>query len=165
MHSTRSIAFVIKGMYYIQTTITSPENLILIRTLANRLALKDKRESTGEWDWFEECLTYTNSILPEAMLLSWLITGKPAYLEIAKKTFSFLILKTFNGNGIEVISNKHWLKKGRKAGKYGKQPIDVANTIITLSRFFEVLADENYRIKMVKAFNWFLGDNRLNQII
>lgn len=165
MHSTRAMAFVIKGMYYIQSTMKSQANLVLIKTLANRLVQMYKHEASKEWEWFEEYLTYANSILPEAMLYTGLLTGKKTYLEIARKSFRFLISKTFNGNGIEVISNKKWLKKGQKAGKYGEQPIDVAYTIMTLSKFYEVFQDENYHLKMVKAFNWFLGDNRLHQII
>ena len=148
-----------------QSTIKTPENVALIKTLANRLVQMYKHESGKEWEWFEEYMTYANSILPEAMLYTWLLTGKPIYLEIAKKSFNFLISKTFNGNGIEVISNRNWLIKGHEAGKFGEQPIDVAYTIMTLSKFYEIFQEENYRLKMVKAFNWFLGDNRLHQII
>jgi len=73
--------------------------------------------------------------------------------------------RTFNENGIEVISNKTWLQKGQEAGRFGEQPIDVAYTIMTLSEFYNVLEDEEYRAKMTIAFNWFLGNNRLHQII
>jgi len=71
----------------------------------------------------------------------------------------------FNENGIEVISNKDWLQKDEEAPKFGEQPIDVAYTIMTLSKFYDVFKDEEYRRKMVIAFNWFLGNNRLHQII
>jgi hypothetical protein len=36
---------------------------------------------------------------------------------------------------------------------------------MTLSKFYEEFEDEEYLIKMETAFNWFLGDNRLHQII
>ena len=73
--------------------------------------------------------------------------------------------QTFNENGIEVISNKNWLQKGQEAGHFGEQPIDVAYTIMTLSKFYDVFMDEEYRQKMETGFNWFLGENRLHQII
>ena len=110
-------------------------------------------------------LTYANSILPEAMLYAWLITGESVYREIALSSFNFLLSKTFNENGIEVISNRGWLKKGEVASHFGEQPIDVAYTIMTLSRFYEAFGDEEYLIKMEIAFNWFLGNNRLHQTI
>ncbi len=124
-----------------------------------------RHESVEKWDWFEGYLTYANSILPEAMLYAWLLTGETIYKDIAISSFNFLLSQTFNENGIEVISNKNWLQKGHVAGNFGEQPIDVAYTIMTLSKFYDVFMDEEYRMKMETAFNWFLGNNRLHQII
>ena len=165
MHSTRAMAFSIKGLYYYYSTIKSAQNLVLIKTFADRLVQMYKRESGKKWEWFEGYLSYANSILPEAMLYAWLLTGELIYKEIARSSFSFLLSQTFNENGIEVISNKKWLKKGQEAGSFGEQPIDVANTIMTLSKFYDVFKDEDYRLKLEIAFNWFLGGNRLHQII
>ena len=134
-------------------------------TLANRLVQMYKHESVEKWEWFEGYLTYANGILPEAMLCAWLVTGDTIYKEIAISSFNFLLSKTFNENGIEVISNRNWLQRGKTAGRFGEQPIDVAYTIMALSKFYDAFADEDYLIKMEIAFNWFLGNNRLNQII
>ncbi len=165
MHSTRAMAFAIKGIYYYNSVIEKSENIFLLKTLANRLFKMYKHESEKDWEWFEDYLTYANSILPEAMLYAWLLTNNSDYKEIAIKSFDFLLNQTFNKNGIEVISNKKWLKKGNKAEPFGEQPIDVAYTIMTLSKFYNTLHLENYRIKMEIAFNWFLGKNRLQQIV
>jgi glycosyltransferase involved in cell wall biosynthesis len=165
VYSPRAMAFAIKGLYYFLQSEKSPENLALLKTLANRLVKMYKHEADGEWKWFEGYLTYANSILPEAMLYAWLETGETIYKEIGISSFDFLLSQTFNENGIEVISNKHWLQKGEKADHFGEQPIDVAYTIMTLSKFYDVFKDEDYRLKMEIAFNWFLGNNRLHQII
>jgi glycosyltransferase involved in cell wall biosynthesis len=165
MHSTRAMAFAIKGLYYYHSAIKSPGNLSLINTLLKRLVQMYKHESVEKWDWFEGYLTYANSILPEAMLYAWMLTGETIYKDIARTSFNFLLSQTFNENGIEVISNKNWLQKGQEAGHFGEQPIDVAYTIMTLSKFYDVFIDEDYRLKMETAFNWFLGNNRLHQII
>jgi len=163
--STRAMAFAIKGIYYYQSVLISPENLMLLKTLANRLVQMYRHESNEKWEWFESYLTYANSILPEAMLYAWLLTAETIYKDIAKASFNFLLSQTFNENGIEVISNKNWLHKGQEAGHYGEQPIDVAYTIMTLSKFYDAFPDEDYRLKMETAFNWFLGNNRLHHII
>jgi len=47
----------------------------------------------------------------------------------------------------------------------GEQPIDVAYTIIALSKFYDVYTDDEYLDKIEIAFNWFLGNNHLHQII
>jgi hypothetical protein len=165
IYSTRAMAFAIKGLYYYHRAKKSPENLTLVRTLANRLVQMFKHESNEKWQWYEGYLTYANSILPEAMLYAWLLTGEAIYKEIALSSFNFLLSKIFNENGIEVITNKNWLQRGQTAGHFGEQPIDVAYTIMTLSKFYDVFDDEDYLINMETAFNWFLGSNRLHQII
>jgi uncharacterized protein YyaL (SSP411 family) len=124
-----------------------------------------KHESSPEWEWFEGYLTYANSILPEAMLYAWMITGEESYRDIALSSFRFLLANTFNENGIEVVSNKKWLQKGEEAGLFGEQPIDVAYTIMTLGRFYDEFQIDDFRQKMDTAFNWFLGKNRLHQIV
>jgi glycosyltransferase involved in cell wall biosynthesis len=165
IEAPRAMAFVIKGIYYRQKGIKTSEYPDLIKEFADRLLELYKHEATDKWEWFEDCLTYANSVLPEAMLYAWLITKKTIYKDIAITSFDFLLRHTFNENGIEVISNKTWLQKGQIAAHYGEQPIDVAYTIMTLDKFYEVLKDEDYYKKMVIAFNWFLGCNRLQQII
>jgi len=165
VHSTRAMAFFIKGLYYYHSAVKSDQNLVLLKTLANRLVQMYRHESNKAWEWFEGYLTYANSILPEAMLYTWLLTGETIYKDIAISSFNFLLSQTFNEHGIEVISNKNWLQKGQVAGHFGEQPIDVAYTIMTLSKFYEELKDEDYRVKMEIAFDWFLGKNRLHQII
>ena len=165
IHSTRAMAFAIKGLYYFHKTKRTTENINLIKTFADRLVQMYKHESGEKWEWFEGYLTYANSILPESMLYAWLLTGEEIYKDTAISSFQFLLSKTFNENGIEVISNNGWLHKGQVAAHYGEQPIDVAYSIMTLSKFYDVFKDVDYLIKMETAFNWFLGNNRLHQII
>jgi len=165
IHSSRAMAFAVKGLYYYHNAMESTGNMVLLKTFADRLVQMYRHESGLKWEWFEGYLTYANSILPEAMLYAWLLTGETAYKDIAISSFDFLLSQTFNENGIEVISNKNWLQKGQVAGHFGEQPIDVAYTIMTLSKFYDAFKIEDYRLKMVTAFNWFLGSNRLHQII
>jgi hypothetical protein len=165
VHSTRAMAFAIKGLYSCNTARKSLENQSLLVTLANRLVQMYRHESEENWAWFEGYLTYANSILPEAMLYAWLLTRDTVYKEIALASLDFLLSHTFNENGIEVISNRSWLQKVEVAAKFGEQPIDVAYTIMTLSKFYDVFRNGDYHMKMETAFNWFLGKNRLHQVI
>lgn len=165
IHSTRSMAFIIKGLFFYNLTFKSDEAMHIIENLANRMVQMYKHESSEQWKWFESYLTYANSVLPEAMLYAWLVTGNKKYKNIAVTSFQFLLSKIFNDQGIQVISNKDWLQKGGELHQYGEQPIDVAYTIMTLDLFYDELYDEHYRVKMEMAFNWFLGKNRINQIV
>ena len=168
IHSSRAMAFIIKGVYYSNCKFKTNENIELIKELANRLVQMYKHEANAKWCWFESYLTYGNSILPEAMLCAYLATGVGVYKEIANSSFDFLLSLTFTDKQIKVISNKGWLKKKEHPAKKvigGEQPIDVAYTILALSKFYTVFKDENYFNKMTIAFNWFLGNNHMHQII
>ncbi len=165
MHSTRAMAFSLKGLYYYNLEKRSVEMVALVKVLADRLAAMYRHESDEQWHWYESYLTYGNSVLPEAMLCAWLTTGDRRYREMAKTSFDFLLSLTFNKSGIKVISNKSWLQRGQEAAPYGEQPIDVAYTILALSKFYREFQDESYMRKLYLAFNWFLGNNHLHQII
>ncbi|HPH98739.1 MAG TPA: glycosyltransferase [Chitinophagaceae bacterium] len=169
IHSTRAMAFIIKGLYYHNTKNKSPHHTLLITELANRLVQMYRHECDDEWQWFERYLTYANSILSEAMLCAWLATNNMVYKEIAQSSFDFLLYKIFTEKTLNVISNKTWLNKDDAIITHkingGEQPIDVAYTIIALGKFYEVFKDEKYMHKMKIAFSWFLGNNHLHQIM
>ena len=133
--------------------------------MADNLVSKYRTISDKKWKWYEDYLTYANSILPEAMLLAALSTGNELYKEIAKTSFDFLLEVIFNKDQIKVISNQGWYQKGKSAHQYGEQPIDVAYTILALQTFYQEYNDESYKEKMKIAFDWFHGKNHLHQII
>ncbi len=164
-HSTRSMAFAVKGLYYYNQKTRSANITTVIVKLTNRLVQMYRHESETNWLWFESYLTYANSILPEALLYAWLETGDWVYKDIAKESFDFLLSNTFTKAGIKPVSNKSWLHKGQPSESFGEQPIDVAYTILALNLFLEVFKEPSYENKIEEAFNWFLGNNHLNQII
>jgi glycosyltransferase involved in cell wall biosynthesis len=168
IHSPRAMAFIIKGVYYSDSRFKSAANLIIIKHLADKMVQMYKHEANENWQWYESYLTYGNSILPEAMLCAYLATGNLEYEKIAIVSFDFLLSKIIPTDRINVISNKGWMHNGEENHreiKGGEQPIDVAYTILALSQFYEAFKEENYLDKMKIAFNWFLGQNHLNQII
>ncbi|WP_309641150.1 glycosyltransferase [Flavobacterium sp.] len=167
IHSPRAMAFIIKGIYYSHEHINSFENSLIVKHLADRLVQMYKHETDKNWQWFESYLTYGNSILPEAMLCAYLVDSNPAYMEIAQTSFDFLLSKIFMENTINVISNKGWLynNKGITTKIGGEQPIDVAYTILALSKFYDAFENPDYLKKMEIGFSWFLGNNHLHQIV
>ena len=99
------------------------------------------------------------------MLCAYQETGDKTYMEIAKSSFDFLLSIIFQDDKIKVVSNQGWHIKGQVANQFGEQAIDVAYTILALSRFYDVFKDPSYLNKMETAFDWFLGKNHLKQTI
>ncbi|GHT52204.1 hypothetical protein FACS189440_21830 [Bacteroidia bacterium] len=165
MQSPRSIAFVLKGLCYYFHKFPEPDISSLISLLADKLVYYYRQNNKDGWSWFEAYLTYDNSILPESLLYAYLATGNTGYKDVAKESFDFLLEKLFTEDRIKVISNQGWLQKEKECRKFGEQPVDVAGTVIALKTFYKVFKEEEYRIKQKIAFDWFLGNNHLHQII
>ncbi len=165
VHSPRAMAFIIKGAYYYSRNEDSSNTTSTVDLLASRLVQMYRHEATADWIWFESYLTYANSVLPEALLCAYAMTGNEVYKDIARKSFDFLLSKTFTDDCIKVVSNKSWHHKNSECDQFGEQPIDVAYTIIALRKFHDIFKERRYLEKMEIAFNWFLGNNHLQQIV
>jgi glycosyltransferase involved in cell wall biosynthesis len=163
IHSTRAMAFVIKGLQYYY----SHESTEIIEALSLRMANMYKHEKNNQWYWFERYLTYANGLLPEAMLCAYSRTHISEYKVIALESFDFLLSIIFIDDKIKVVSNKGWLIKDQLHQHQigGEQPIDVAYTILALEKFYSVFKKDSYKKNALIAFNWFLGANHLNQIV
>lgn len=163
--SPRAISFAIKGLHFYNLDKKKASITNLITSLADNLVSKYRGVSGDNWKWYEDYLTYANSLLPEAMLLASISTGSNLFREIAKNTFDFLLSVIFKNDRIKVVSNRGWYFKGVPAHNFGEQPIDVAYTILALNTFYEAFGIEDYKSKMGIAFDWFHGKNHLNQIV
>lgn len=94
-------------------------------------------------------------------------TGNQIFKEIAIESFDFLLSRIFKNGKLRVVSNKGWQFKDRVEVNPigGEQPIDVAYTIIALETFYNEIKDERYKKLAISSFNWFLGDNHLQQTV
>ena len=162
--SPRAIGFALKGLYY-YNPCAQESVLELTNQLIDKLMKYYQLTAKPDWNWYEDYLTYANSILPEAMMYAFLITKNDTYKEIAEVTFDFLLSQYFMKGKIQVISNKGWFNKRNKRTFFGEQPIEIAYTIFTLELFYEVTKKSKYKDQLEIAFSWFLGNNHLNQIM
>lgn len=162
--SPRAIGFAIKGLYYFHKD-SKTEIEKITQQLVDKLMRYYELTSEPDWNWYEDYLTYANSVVPEAMMYAYLILGNKKYKEIAEVTFDFLLSHYFMKGKIQVISNNGWFHKRNQRTFYGEQPIEVAYTIFTLELFFEVTQKSKYKEQLQIAFSWFLGNNHLNQIM
>ncbi|CAM4250521.1 glycosyltransferase [Gillisia limnaea] len=163
--SPRAIGFTIKGLYkYLQVKKESYISRHIENLAANLITRYDINQEK-EWQWFEENLTYANSILPESLLYAYLVTGNEAYKKTSLESFDFLLSKMFVNGDFRVISNRGWYQKGTQPNRYGEQPIDVFCIINSLDIFYKTFKNEAYKDLMKRAFNWFLGENHLSQIV
>lgn len=163
--SPRAIAFNIKAMAIYLATKNHDKIFKLITQQADFLLDRFNDNASEDWQWFEQSMTYSNAVLPEALLLAYKVTGNYSYFKVGKASLDFLINQSFNGEICEPIGQGGWLKKGEKKRLYDQQPEEVSALVIALRTMFDLSGDIAYHEKMLKAFNWFLGNNALNQMV
>jgi len=152
IHSTIAIAFVMKGLYYRNIKIETVEGVWLIKQFANRLVQLYREVENENWKWFQSTLSLDNSVLSEALLCAWLITGEPIYKKIAKSSFDFLLSKKIN------VSDKN------DETKIDCEPsIEMTQLIFALGNFYKVFKEEMYIDKMKQALKWLSKKNKLSQ--
>ncbi len=163
VNSSRAIAFAIKGLYYYYTVYKNPRDLNLLKTLANRLVKIYSEEPEKEEGWFGDSPEFCNSILPEAMLYSWLLTNESIYKEIAISSFNILLHSAVNEEGIKEVPDRSWFQDDYNEGHLGESSFDSVCTVMTLSKFYETFGDKEYSEKMETALSWFAEENQLHR--
>jgi len=163
--SPRAIAFYIKALNCLLSRWKEPQTLVALRYHCEQLMALYEKSHSPDWEWFEPYLTYSNAILPEALLLGYKITGERRYLEVSEKTLNFLIKHTFKDSMYIPIGQSGWFPKEGIRQYFDQQPEDVTATVEALNTMFQVTNRRHYKELAYKTFNWFLGDNAVGQVV
>jgi len=133
--------------------------LSAIRLLADLLCTLFERVSSPDWQWFEPYLTYSNARMPHALFLAFRTTQDQRYLEIARKTTSFLTQATLVDGVLRPIGNHGWYPRGGKPAPYDQQPVDAGASVELYVEAFRATSDRHYYDLAHKAYSWYLGNN------
>jgi glycosyltransferase involved in cell wall biosynthesis len=161
----RAIAFYIKALSCLLSERKGPKVLAVLRHYCEELVALYEKNHSPDWEWFEHILTYSNAILPEALILGYKITGERRYLEVAEKTLNFLIAHTFKGTIYIPVGQSGWFPKEGVRQYFDQQPEDTTATVEALNVMFQATGKKHYKELANIAFNWFLGDNILGQVV
>jgi len=165
VESPRAIAFHIKALVTWLTLGKNGKAMNLVINYANFLLDRFNDNNSADWQWFEQSLTYSNAVLPEALLLAYKATGNYDYFKAGKTALDFLISQSFQGEVCEPVGQSGWFKRGETKKIYDQQPEEVSSLVMALRTMFDLSEDIFYQEKMLQAFNWFLGNNALNQVV
>jgi len=165
LNSGRAIAFAIKGLYYYYSVGESEDELKTIKLLADKLVQKYKENSRPDWHWFDDQFVISGSLMSGALLNTWLLTGNQDYKDIAIESFEFLSTRILKNNRIETYPKSDEVSYKYDNGIAEELPIDIAFNVVASSKFYLICKDKFYYKQMDMAYNWFLGNNRLNQML
>lgn len=169
LHSLRAISFALIGLSRIEEKNPNKKISELIKNLADKLVERynaNIENGSENWRWFENCLTYSNYKLSEALFRAYKVTKNKTYLKIAEESMAFLMSVTFEKKEhFSPIGQDGWYFRNGKRAHFDQQPEDTASAVEALIKAYQVTNKKLYKNKANLAFQWFLGKNHLSQMV
>jgi glycosyltransferase involved in cell wall biosynthesis len=119
-----------------------------------------KRNSTPDWPWFEDILSYSNAKIPHALLLCGHRLLNKDMKDVALKALDWLTTVQQSGEGyFEPIGSNGFYRRGGERAHFDQQPIEAYGMILACLEAYRVTGDERWYKEAERAFEWFLGRN------
>lgn len=130
--------------------------------LSNRLVQHYLSCSSPEWPWFEDCVTYSNARLPEALLRFGSATSRKDLIDLGLRSLEWLIsIQTSEDGFFDPVGNKGFYGRGTAKARFDQQPIEAHATIDACLAALQLTGERRWKESACRAFNWFLGWNAL----
>ncbi|MBN2362649.1 glycosyltransferase family 4 protein [candidate division WOR-3 bacterium] len=160
----RSVSFALVGIHAYLARFSGDSEVRRIREkLANYLFEKIKNRPDEKWPWFDDELFYANAKVPQALLLSGQWMQRNDMTETGYKLLNWLIELQIEKNYFCPVGNRDWLRKGKTKSMFDQQPIEAQSMLETCLLAYNMTGNELYSNTAHLAFNWFLGQNVLNE--
>jgi glycosyltransferase involved in cell wall biosynthesis len=160
--SFRSISHIIMGcIFYLQKFSGARDVKRICKKLLERLHEAYEKNSSEEWRWFEDFLTYDNARLPQALLMGGIYFKNSNYLYSGLEALNWMFDQIYDRekNSISLIGNDGWLYKGREKAKFDQQPVEIPSIIDACYQAYIITEDMEWINRIGISFSWFLGNN------
>jgi hypothetical protein len=135
----------------------------LIENMAVSLHHQYIRNKGNDWHWFENSLTYGNSMLPWALIKAARISGRTDLKETARESLDFLASQTFSPVGYyKPVGSHGWQLRGEEAAPYDEQPIEACEMLLACKEAAIAFDDSAYLKQAALCYEWYTGRNSLN---
>lgn len=152
----RAVSYTLLGA----TTIMDTKNTKLFADVLVRWYEKNKDRN---WIWYENTLTYANSLMPWALFKAYDVLKNMKYKKVALDTLEFLLINLEKKGIPVVVGNKGWWGKNKKIPLFDQQPIDVSYLVLTCLKAYETSGMKLFLDKARIYYEWFWGNNILKK--
>ena len=123
-----------------------------------------QRASASDWPWFEECVTYCNARLPQALIVSGTAMARDDLVTVGLRSLDWLasVQHTPDGYFAPVGSNGFY-RRGAVAAQFDQQPVEACGMVSACLSAHRITGDAHWSGYASSAFGWFLGQNHLQQ--
>ncbi len=164
--SPRTWAFTIIGIHEYLRRFDGDSRASQVRDeLAGRLLDYYKRHRSDDWRWYEDVLSYGNAVLPQAMIMcgQWLPNGE--MMEVGLESLHWLAdlqRSAPDGGHFVPIGSEGFYRRGGERARFDQQPIEARSMLSACLEAYRSTGDDQWRVEVRRAFEWFLGRNDLN---
>ena len=130
--------------------------------LADRLLGLFERTSRPDWPWFEDSVTYCNSRLSQALIVSGDRMDRSDMLDAGMRSLDWLISVQSSPEGqFAAIGSSGFYERGASPAVFDQQPVEASAMVSACLDAYRVHHDRRWMMQARWAFNWFLGENHL----
>jgi glycosyltransferase involved in cell wall biosynthesis len=162
--SLRTAAYAALGLSRLDADRLGPAAAGLLERFVDQLADAYEQTASTDWCWFEDELTYDNARLSQALLCGANALDRPELAETALESLRWLGDECGLDGDVLRLPGHRGRRRGEPApGPGDEQPLDAAAFVEAELSAFAATRDAVHGIRATRAFEWFLGRNRLQR--
>jgi glycosyltransferase involved in cell wall biosynthesis len=162
--SLRTAAYTVLGLSRLDADRLDLRGRNLLERLTEQLADAHHRTAAEGWCWFEDKLSYDNARLPQALLSGGDALGRDDLIELGLESLRWFGDECGLEDGRLQLPGHEGRSRGEGySGGDDEQPLDAAALVEAELSAFALTRDPEHGIRATRAFEWFLGRNRLER--
>ncbi len=162
--SLRTGAYAALGLARLDADRLSPDARQLLGRVMDQLMAAYAATASDGWHWFENSLTYDNARLPHALIVGGIVLGRNDLTQTGLEALRWL----GDESGLAQSTLRLTGHRGRHRtepapGGGDEQPLDASAFVEAELAAFAVTGESAHGLRAQRAFDWFLGRNRLHR--
>ena len=162
--SLRTGAYAALGLARLDTDRRNPDARELLERVMNQLWTAYAANAREGWHWFEDALSYDNARLPHALIVGGATLGRTELTETGLEALRWLGDESGLSDGTLRMTGHGGRRRTEPApGTGDEQPLDASAFVEAELAAFAVTGESQHGVRAQRAFDWFLGRNRLHR--
>lgn len=162
--SLRTAAYAVLGLSRLDADRLEPSAHQQLERLVEQLAEAYGQTCSDDWRWFEDALSYDNARLPQALLAGASALDRPELAEAGLESLRWLGDECgLDANALRLPGHRGRRRGEPAPGGGDEQPLDAAALVEAELTAFAVTHEAGHGVRAIRAFEWFLGRNRLQK--
>jgi hypothetical protein len=160
------MAFATLGLARADPAVVGGEATAVLRDLAGRLDRLQRANASPEWYWAEDVLVYDNARLAQALIAAGARLGEDEMVREGLRSLEWYAGELgIDGPFLQLVGHRGRRRGEPRPGDGDEQPLDAAALVEAEVEAFVATGDEARARHAVRAFEWFLGRNRLQRAV